>query len=183
MKDIKRLVGDLELNITEDQLKKLEEGVRENYITRPELEEKTKRIEALTKQVEELSTQAKGIEDANEQVTALQAKVKEFEEAEAQRQADETERKARAKFSEEFAEVVGERKFSNELTKASVMDKAYEKQTANPDMKLSEILTSITDSIEGVWANPQADPRKMPKPSGKDTQADTADYVRKLFSK
>ena len=179
MKGIKQIVSDFGFELGE-KADEFEKAVMENYAARAELEEKNKRIETLTSQVEDLGSQIKSYEGTTEEVATLQAKVAEFEQAEAQRVQAAAEAEAMKAFDVLFTEAVGERKFANTMTRESVHQKAYTMHTENPAMDVSAIVDSITKDVDNVWENPQRPTAKVPVPK-EDSKAELGEFARNLF--
>lgn len=179
MRSIEQILGDYEL--TDEQRQAIAKAVHEGYATRNEVNEKRERIQTLTEQVAQLSEQAKALDGTAEEVAQLKQRVAEYEEAEAQRKRAEEERESRAKFRAQFDEALAGRTFANQPTYDAILSKAWERRSANPDMGADAILEAVTAGEEGLWSNPQADPRKMPLPASS-TAADTRAFLNKLFS-
>ena len=180
MRGIQQIVADMGLQLTEEQVKDLDSKVRENYVTRNEHDEKLRKLASLTEQVGELTAKVNDSAEASDKVAALQRQVAEYQEAEARREQEEADRRAREGFEVSFSEAVGERRFANEMTRQHVLDKAYEMHRANPDMAVASIVDEAA-SGDGVWASPQADPKNMPSPQAKDSQAEMGAFAAALF--
>jgi len=183
MKAVAKIVEEMGLQLTEEQVKDLDLKVRENYVTRNEHEEKLTRIQTLQEQVKNLTESLEGSQGAEEKIHALEEQVKAFEDAEAERKTQEAEEAAKTAFSGEFDAAVGERHFANAVTRQHFLDEAYAVRKDNPSMKAEDILKQVVGEQSDVWANPQSTPSKQPTPGKKDTQADTARYVSQLFSR
>lgn len=166
MKNIKDIIGELEIELDESKLGELEKAVLENYRTLSEVENKQSRISELEGQLataNEALEAAKNADVTNaDEVQAMREKIAAYEAADEERKAQTDEEKARQEFEERFRIAVGDKKFANDIVRSAVSDKAYAVAKANPDMDLSAILGGIVGDSDGVWLNPQQDPKKMP---------------------
>lgn len=166
MKNIKDIIGELEIELDEAKLGELEKAVLENYRTVAEVENKQSRISDLEGQLataNEALEAAKNADVTNaDEVQSMREKIAAYEAADEERKAQTEEEKARQEFEERFRSAVGEKKFANDIVRSAVSDKAYSVAKANPDMDLSAILGGIVGDSDGVWLNPQQDPKKMP---------------------
>lgn len=181
MKAVAKIVEDMGLNLTAEQVKDLDQKVRENYVTRAEHEEKLTRIQALTEQVNDLNSSLESSKDADEKVRILEEQVKAFQDAEAEREAKEAEEQSLKAFADKFDAAVGERRFANQVTRDSVLKEAFGIASKNPQMEVSDILKQVVGDANDIWANPQSKPGNQPSPTGRDSSADTANYVSRLF--
>ena len=166
MNNIKDIIGELDIELDEAKLGELEKAVLENYRTVAEVENKQSRISDLEGQLataNEALEAAKNADVTNaDEVQAMREKIAAYEAADEERKAHTEEEKARQEFEERFQSAVGEKKFANDIVRSAVSDKAYAVAKANPDMDLSAILGGIVGDSDGVWLNPQQDPKKMP---------------------
>ena len=166
MKNIKDIIGELGIELDEAKLGDLEKAVLENYRTVAEVENKQSRISELEQQLataNEALEAAKNADVSNaDEVQAMREKIAAYEKADEERKAQTEEEKARKEFEERFKSAVGDKKFANDIVRSAVSDKAYAVAKANPDMDLSAILGGIVGDSDGVWMNPQQDPKKMP---------------------
>lgn len=140
-------------------------SVGENYRTIAEVEQKAKKVDSLAaklKETEDALTAAKEAA-ASEDVEGLKKKLAEYEEAAKAKAAKEAEDAKRAAFSDTFEKALGERKFANKLVADTVKEKAYQTASANPDMKIGDIVDGIVGDGAGIWENPQQAPHKMPQ--------------------
>lgn len=182
VKGIKQIVADMGLGLSDEQAAELDKAVREEYRPRAEYAEKVARIEALTKQVEDLSERAKQLDGDASKLEELRQQVAAYEKAEADRKVAEAEGKARRDFEAQLADAAGGREFANSMTKAAVLDRAWQRHQSNPDERAADTLAAVIGDEKGVWANPQSDPHKMPAGSDPDTKwADKADFAAALF--
>lgn len=182
VKGIKQIVADMGLGLSDEQAAELDKAVREEYRPRAEYAEKVARIEALTKQVEDLSERAKQLDGDASKLEELRQRVADYEQQEADRKVAEAEGKARRDFEAQLADAAGGREFANSMTKAAVLDRAWQRHQSNPDERAADTLAAVIGDEKGVWANPQSDPHKMPAGSDPDTKwADKADFAAALF--
>lgn len=182
VKGIKQIVADMGLGLSEEQVSELDKAVREEYVTRAEHAEKVARIEALTQQVEDLSERAKQLDGDASKLEELRQQVAAYERAEADRKAEEAEGKARKAFEQQVDEALGGKSFANSMTRSAVLDRAWQRHQSNPDERAADTLAAVVGDEQGVWANPQSDPHKMPAGSDPDTKwADKADFAAALF--
>lgn len=169
MKNIKDIIGELDIDLDEAKLGELEKAVLENYRTVAEVENKQSRISDLEGQLataNEALEAAKNADVTNaDEVQAMREKIAAYEAADDERKAQTEEEKARKEFEERFQSAVGDKKFANDIVRSAVSDKAYAVAKANPDMDLSAILGGIVGDSDGVWLNPQQDVKKMPAAS------------------
>lgn len=170
MKNIKDIIGELEIELDEAKLEDLEKAVLENYRTVAEVENKQSRISDLEGQLataNEALEAAKNADVTNaDEVQAMREKIAAYEAADEERKAQTEEEKARQEFDEKFGKAVGDKQFVNDIVRGAVADKAYAIAKANPDMDLSAILGGIVGDAEGIWQNPQQTVKKMPAASG-----------------
>lgn len=166
MKNIKDIISKLGIELDEAKLGELEKAVLENYRTVAEVENKQSRIGELEQQLataNEALESAKNADVTNaDEVQEMREKIAAYEAADEERKAQTEEEKARQEFEERFQSAVGDKKFANDIVRSAVSDKAYAVAKANPDMDLSAILGGIVGDSDGVWMNPQQDPKKMP---------------------
>lgn len=170
MKNIKDIIGELEIELDEAKLGDLEKAVLENYRTVAEVENKQSRISELEQQLataNEALEAAKNADVSNaDEVQAMRDKIAAYEKADEERKAQTEEEKARQEFDEKFGKAVGDKQFVNDIVRGAVADKAYAIAKANPDMDVAAILGGIVGDAEGVWQNPQQTVKKMPAASG-----------------
>lgn len=170
MKNIKDIIGELDIEMDEAKLGELEKVVLENYRTVAEVENKQSRISELEGQLataNEALEAAKNADMTNaDEVQAMREKIAAYEAADEERKAQTEEEKARQEFEERFGKAVGDKQFVNDIVRGAVADKAYVIAKANPDMDLSAILGGIVGDAEGVWQNPQQTVKKMPAAIG-----------------
>lgn len=186
MQDIKAIVQGIGVELTDEQMEALAKGVRDNYVTRPEMDEKRKRIESLTAENSELAEKAKALDGTSEDVAKLKAKVAEYEQAAEERDERDAEARSRKGFEERFEAAIGRdfggRKFANAMTRRAVLDGAYERAAKNPDMSAADAIKAAIGDEGGVWANPQSDPAKMPIPGEEQSKrADMDSLADRLF--
>ena len=107
MQDIKAIVQGIGVELTDEQMEALAKGVRDNYVTRSEMDEKRKRIESLTAENSELAEKAKALDGTSEDVARLKAKVAEYEQAAKERDERDAEARSRKGFEERFEAAIG----------------------------------------------------------------------------
>lgn len=181
MKDINQIMSELGFELTDEQRGALGKSVRENYVTRAEMDEKRKRIESLAAENSELAEKAKQLEGTSDDVAKLKAKVAEYERAAEERDAKEAEAVRRRGFEERFDSAIRDKfegkAFANAMTRRAVLESAYEKAAKNPDMSAEEAIRAAIGGEGGVWANPQRDPAKMPVPGETKSKSDEMDSI------
>jgi len=174
MKSIKDILKENGVELEEEALKKVESGVLENYRSKTETEAKAAKVKDLEAQL------AKANAALEEAAKADPAKAEEFEQMKKQleqykadrekSEAEAAENASRAEFKQKFDKELGEKKFVSSVVGDAIFNAAYATAKANPDMSISDVLKLATNGDNGVYANPQADPAKMPmgdpKPSG-----------------
>ena len=165
MENIETILASVE-GLTEEQANAIKKGVAENYRTIAEVEAKKQKLDEAQKQLETLNGElaaAKELTAGNgEQIEQFKAKIAELEKAQEEQKAKETEEAKRSAFDAEFAKATEGKQFANSFTRDSIASKAYEIRSANPDMGIDAVLSSVTEGQEGIWANPQRDPIKQP---------------------
>lgn len=166
MKDIRAILAEHELD--EAAAKAIEKAVGENYRTIAEVQQKADRIKDLEKTNGELSDQVKALEGDGEQLQTLRDKVAEYEQAEADRKAKADEDAKRESFRALFDAALDGREFANELMRETVFEKAYA-ECQNVGKGAAEAIEAVTKDVDGVWVNPQRDPKRMP--SAKDVSS------------
>lgn len=189
MKNVIDILREQGIEMDEDKAKTVEKAVLESYRTIEELNGKTAKLEAanariaeLEAQTGELGEQLKALDaekGANaETVSALQAKVAEYEQAEADRKAKQEADEREAKFREAFDAAVGDRRFANDLVREAVFQRSIKAREADPVKGYGDIIAEITKDVTGVWENPQADPKNLPRPGedGGDTETKKPEF-------
>ena len=163
IKDILKANG---VELDDEKLKAIEKATLENYRTKAETDAKTQKVadleEQLAKANEALEADQKADPKKAEEYEKMQEKLQEYKKAEEERKAKEAESAAQSEFDEKFKNELGDKKFANSIVEKAIKTAAYEKSKANPDMKLADVLASVTEDADGIWANPQRDPKKMP---------------------
>lgn len=175
VKDIRAILAEHELD--EATAKAIEKAVGENYRTIAEVQQKADRIKELEKANGELADQVKALEGDGEQLQQLRDKVAEYEKAEADRKAKADEDAKRDNFRALFDAALDGREFANELMRETVFEKAYA-ECQNVGKGAAEAIEAVTKDVDGVWVNPQRDPKRMPsagdisnkKPDGEDAK-------------
>ena len=185
VKDIRAILAEHDLD--DATAKAIEKAVGENYRTIAEAQQKADRIKELEKANGELSDQVKALEGDGEQLQTLRDKVAEYEKAEADRKAAQEEADKRDSFRALFDAALGEREFANDLMRDTVFEKAYQ-QCQSVGTGAADAIEAVTRDVDGVWRNPQQDPKRMPgandisskKP---DEDAEMKAFAAKLFGR
>lgn len=171
-----------EAGVQGDAAAKAERAILESYRSREETEAKAERIKSLEAEVADYRAQVEKLSNS-EETEALRQKVEAYEKADAERKAKEEEEAARASFREQFEKVVGDRRFVNKRTEASIFEDAFAEHSEHPDESAEEIVGRLVEG-DGIFANPQRDAAKMPVPTGTETASDDAEarqFVAQLF--
>lgn len=165
VKNIDEILSGIE-GLTDEAKKAIADGVTENYRTIAEVNQKAEKIKQLEESAKEAQAAieaAKAAGDGNaEALEAANARIAEFEAAEKARNDAAADKKARGEFGEEFAKALGDKKFANSVVEKAVTETAYQLRKNNADMSIEDIIKQAAPDEEGVWANPQRDPHKMP---------------------
>ena len=166
MKSIKDILKENGVELEEEALKKVESGVLENYRSKTETEAKAAKVKDLEAQL------AKANAALEEAAKADPAKAEEFEQMKKQleqykadrekSEAEAAENASRAEFKQKFDKELGEKKFVSSVVGDAIFNAAYATAKANPDMSIADVLKTATGDDKGIFANPQADPQKMP---------------------
>lgn len=165
MKNIKAIIEDYSEQLDEAQREAICKAVGENYKTVEEWQKKQARISELEEQNKALSESIGNLEAESEEVRSLRDQVAKFEADEKQRQADEEAQAKRNSFMDVFDAAVGDREFANGIIRESVFDKVYDQCSNGTGIGAKEALEAITKDADGIWKNPQNDPRMMPDPT------------------
>lgn len=185
MKDIKAILSDFDL--PDETKSAIEREVKANYKTVADYQKKADRITALEEQIDSLSQQAAKLEGAGQEAENLRAQLKAYEDAEAERKAAEAETAKREGFKAHFENALEGRKFANTIVESSVFEQAYKLCSEETGMDAAKAIAAITKDTEGVWINPQQDPRRMPTTeqlsSKKVLGADEKSFLDNLFGK
>lgn len=180
MKNVRQIAQDLGLGLTDEQLEALDKGVRENYATRNELSEKVNRIQSLTQQVDELSKSVEASKGDADTIEQLKEQVERFRKAEEDRAKAEEDASKRAVFQADFDQALGGKTFVNDPTRESIFEKAYTMHSSNPDMKVEDIVSSLTADSDNLWANPQQKP-SAGIPNDENDSAALLEFAKQLF--
>lgn len=160
MKDIKAILEGLE--IPDDAKQTIVKEVGENYRTINEVNSKAERIKELEAANKDLTETITGLEGNGEELEALKSKVAEFEQAEADRKRKAEEQAKRESFRSVFDAAVGDKEFANDLIRDTVFEKVYATCSQSSGLGASDVLDKTVENMEGVWKNPQTDPKSMP---------------------
>lgn len=163
IKDILKANG---VELDDEKLKAIEKATLENYRTKAETDAKTQKVADLEAQLAKANEALEAAQSADpkkaEEYKKMQEQLQEYKKADEERKAKDAESAAQAEFEEKFQKELGDKKFANSIVAKAIKTAAYEKSKANPDMKLADVLASVTEDADGIWANPQRDPKKMP---------------------
>lgn len=185
MKNVIDILRELGFEMDEDKAKAVEKAVLESYRTIEELNGKSAKLDAANARVSELEAQAgelskqlKALDSEKgasaEAIDALKAKVAEYEQAEADRKAKQEADEREAKFREAFDAAVGDRKFANDFVRDSIFQRSIKAREADPVKGYGDIIAELTKDVPGVWENPQADPKNLPRPGEGGGEAGTS---------
>lgn len=162
MKDIKAIIEEHAADLGEEAKAAILKDVRANYKTVAEFEKKAERIRELEEQSQLISEKASKLEGESAELEALRAELRERDEKEAARKA-EAEKTARLEaFRATFDEALAGRKFANGIVAETVFSRAYEACEATVGKNAADAIEELTRDMDGVWVNPQRDPKMMP---------------------
>lgn len=160
------------VEVSDETLQAIETEHKENFRSIEETKNKDEKIkakdaeiESLNGQLKELNDKAAALEGSGEELEALKTQLAELQAEADKRKADEKEAAKRASFEEVFNTAVGDRQFVNSMTRDAIFSAAYDASGQQVGVSAADLITQLTDGKEGIWANPQTDPKKMPDPS------------------
>lgn len=179
MKDIKAILAEHEID--GDAAKAIAHAVGENYRTRAETEAKAERIKELERQNGELADQVKALEGDGEQLEKLRKQVADYEQAEAERKAKAEEDARRDSFRALFDAAIGDREFANDLMRDTVFERAY-KECQSLGTGAKDAIEAVTKDVDGVWLNPQRDPKRMPGASDVSSKRPDGEAAKRAFA-
>lgn len=182
MQDIKAILAKHADELSDETKEVISKAVLQNYRTIDEVEKKTERIKELEGTNKELTEKVGELEGDSDKITELQAVVDEFKAKEKQRKEADEENQRRETFRESFDKSLGERKFINDLMRDTVFDKVYKLCGEDSSIGVKEAIENVTKDVDGVWANPQQDPRKMPG-TGIEKKTPEPSASKKIFAK
>lgn len=165
MKNIEAIISEHAAELPEEAKEAIAKEVKANYKTVVEWTKKTDRIATLEQQLTELSEQAKKVEGDGEELKRLQEEIRKRDEAEEKRLADEKKASDMAAFRERFEQALEGRKFANGIVEESVFRKAWEKCSEAAGTDAKAVIEELTKDADGIWVNPQRDPKMMPNPN------------------
>lgn len=160
MKDIKAILAGF--NLDDEVCEAIIREVGENYRSIVEVTKKTQRIEELETQNKALTEQVNNLEGEGEELENLRKQVSDFEAAEEKRKADEQEAAQRKSFEVLFNEALGDKEFTNDMTRDAIFEKAFKKCNETVGYKPEDAIEELTKDTDGIWKNPQNDVAKMP---------------------
>lgn len=168
MTDILGILKALGIEVPEDKAEELASQVVENYRTINDYNRLRAKVNDLTASLNESNAaldEAKRVSADPDEVAKLKATIAEYQTKDEQRKKAEADSKAREQFETEFDAAVGDKQFANDIVRNAIADRAFEMKRKNPDMQTAGILAAIVGNSDGVWKNPQQDPKKMPATS------------------
>lgn len=165
MTDIKAILQ--EAGVEGEQADGIAKAVLENYRTIAEVEQKAAKIQSLTDENAQLTQQLESVKELDgtnaQALEDAKARIAEYEQqAEARKKAEDEKQRAAA-FDEEFAKGTEGKAFAGPIVRDAVKSKTRALRDANPDMSFEDALKQAVGDGQGVWANPQRDPHKMPQ--------------------
>lgn len=182
MKDIKAILEGLD--IPDDAKQTIVKEVGENYRTINEVNSKAERIKELEAANKDLTETITGLEGNGEELESLKAKVAEFEQAEEDRKRQADEQAKRDSFKSVFDAAVGDKEFANDLIRETVFEKVYATCSQSSGLGATDVLDKTVENMEGVWKNPQTDPKSMPDGntlSSKNDEGKSAEADKRLI--
>lgn len=189
MKNVVEILKELGFELDEEKARQVDEAVRENYKTIAEFDQKMGKMGEAQKRIEELEAEIakrdeaiQGMSGTAEELESYKQQVADYQKRDAEAKAKAEEEAKRESFRTMFDEALGGRKFANDIMAQAIFDKAYN-GVANADVNACKAyVDSLTAEMPGVWSNPQADPKKMPKPStGDDNNAEPKPKFKNFF--
>ena len=181
MENIKELLAKHEIELDEEKATAFEKDVLVNYKTKAEFEKtnekKDERIKALETQLSEMSETVETLKADGAEVESLKEQVAAFKKADEERKAAEDEAAKRNTFNGLFDVAVADfskdgKNLASGLYREAVSERAYKMHSANPDMKMKDIINEITKDDPNAWLNPQREPHNMPKPTGNGSECE-----------
>jgi hypothetical protein len=193
MKDIKAILKDAGVELTDEQSSGIWSAVAENYKTvaehdgtRTKLDGANTRIADLEKQLADMQTSLDAGATDKETLASMKKQLDDYKAADGQRKTDEAAAKASSEFTAAMDAAVGDQKFVNDYVKRSIYDEVRKRHGENSALGLKDILDEVTKDTTGIFASPQNDPVKLPIPTGDalngkaDEKADEA-TIRKVM--
>lgn len=185
MQDINAILNEHAADLSTETKESISKAVLENYRTIAEVDKKVERIKELETANKELTEKVGELEGDSEKITELQKTVEEFKEKEEQRKVQEEENQRRDVFRASFDNVLGDREFTNDLMRDTVFEKVYKLCGEDSSMGVKDAIENVTKDVDGVWANPQHDPKKMPgtgiEQKTPEPAASKKSFVKQLF--
>ena len=115
------------------------------------------------------------------EIEPLTIKMKEYEKAEADRKAAQEEAERRDSFRALFDAALGEREFANDLMRETVFERAYQ-QCQSVGTGAKDAIEAVTRDVDGVWRNPQQDPKRMPGANEVSSKKPDGEVAKKAFA-
>ena len=150
------------------------------------------RIAELEAQVDELNANIAKLDGESgasaDTIAELQKQVEAYKAADDERKAAAKAKADREAFDGIYAEALEGfakkgRTLNGGLVGEAVAEKAYKMHGENPAMGIADIIEAITKDDPSAWANPQQDPKNMPKPgaaNGDKLTISTREDIKKL---
>lgn len=175
MKNVVEILTEQGIELDEAKAKAVDEAVRQNYKTIAEFDQKMakfaeaqNRIAELEGVIAERDEAIQNMSGTDEELEAYKQQVADYQKADAERKAKAEEDAKREAFRAMFDEALDGREFANSIMAEAIFDRAYN-GVANADTAACKAyIESLTANLDGVWTNPQKDPKKMPVPTGND---------------
>lgn len=191
MEGIKEILKAHGIELEDGKLDEIEKATLKNYRTIAEFEGKTKKLADLEARLAEANKALEAAQAADPakqaEYEAMQKQLADYQAAEDERKKESEASEARKAFEDRFTQAVGERKFANQIVRDAIFEKAFQLSSANPAMEVADVLKLTAGDADGIWANPQRDPKKMPGSSGAggshDTPLTSWDDIRALSQK
>ena len=178
MKDIKAIIEEHASELSDEAKAAILKDVRANYKTVAEYVKKTDRISELESQVQSIGEKAEKLEGDAKEIEELREQLAAAKKAEADRKAEAEREEKLSNFRKSFDDALNGREFANSIVAETVFQKAYEACNADAAKGADAAIAELTKDMEGVWVNPQRDPRMMPTfeqvSSAKASDVDTA---------
>lgn len=152
------------------------------------------RIAELEAQVDELNANIAKLDGESgasaDTIAELQKQVEAYKAADDERKAAAKAKADREAFDGIYAEALEGfkakgRTLNGGLVGEAVAEKAYKMHGENPAMGIADIIEAITKDDPSAWANPQQDPKNMPKPgasTGDKLVINSREDIKKLSS-
>lgn len=175
MKNVVEILTENGIELSDEQANAIDAAVRENYKTRAEFDQKMAKYSDAQKRIKELEGEIAKRDEAIESMSGNAEELEAYKKQVAEYQQREAEAKEKAEqaakidaFRPIFDEALAGREFANDIMKDSIFDKAFAGCANTNAATCKAFIDSMTAELDGVWKNPQQDPKKMPIPGKKD---------------